>query len=164
MSDKEYRNNLVELSKSGYEIVPDEPDIRKWKVRNAEGRILGVVDDLILDKDQRKVRYIVLDMDGKPINLVSRKVLIPIGISQFDDIDDVVVLPAITVEHLATLPTYSGRIRKDEERKIRRLFSAPDPNTRVDYDDRYDDNNFYDHEHFNDSNYYNSRRRHRYAE
>jgi hypothetical protein len=164
MSEKEYRNNLVELSKSGYEIVPDEPDIRKWKVRNTEGRILGIVDDLILDKDLRKVRYIVLDLDGKPLNLVSRKILIPIGISQFDDIDDVVVLPVITVEQLATLPTYTGRIRRDEERKIRRLFSAPDPNTRVDYDDRYDDDNFYDHEHFNDSNYYNGRRRHRYAE
>jgi hypothetical protein len=41
MSDKEYRNNLVELSNSGYEIVADEPDIRKWKVRNGDGKNLG---------------------------------------------------------------------------------------------------------------------------
>src|SRR3974390_1330681 len=151
MSEKEYRNNLVELSKSGYEIVADEPDIRKWKVRNADGIMLGVVDDLIIDKDLRKVRYIVLDLDGKPLNLVSRKVLIPIGISQFDDMDDVVVLPTITIEQLAALPSYNGRIRKEEERKIRNLFTVPSPNTRVDYDDRYDDDRFYEHEHFNDS-------------
>ena len=73
-----------------------------------------------------------------------------------------VVLPTITLEHLATLPSYTGSIKWDEERKIGRLFSAPDPNTRVDYDDRYDDH-FYDHEHFNDSNY-NRRRRPRYTE
>jgi len=164
MADKEYRNNLVVLSKSGYEIVADEPDIRKWRVTNADGKMLGVVDDLIIDKEQRKVRYIVLDLQGKPLNLISRKVLIPIGISQFHDMDDVVVLPTITLEHLASLPSYTGRIRWDEERKIRRLFSEPGPNTRVDYDDRYEDDHFYDHEQFNDSNYYNRRRKHRYTE
>ena len=162
MPDKEYRSNLVALSKSGYEIVDNEPDIRKWRVRNAEGKTLGVVDDLIIDKRLRKVRYILLDLNGRPLNLISRKVLIPIGISRFEDIDDVVVLPTVTLEHLATLPSYTGSIKWDEERKIRRLFSAPDPNTRVDYDDRYDDH-FYDHEHFNDSNY-NRRRRPRYTE
>ena len=147
-----------------YEIVADEPDIRKWRVINAEGKTLGVVDDLIIDKEQRKVRYIVLDLQGKPLNLVSRKVLIPIGISQFDDMEDVVVLPTITLEHLATLPSFTGGIKWDEERKIRHLFSEPGPNTRVDYDDRYQDDHFYDHEHFNDSNYYNRRRKQRYAE
>ena len=162
MPNKEYRSNLVALSKSGYEIVDNEPDIRKWSVRNAEGKTLGVVDDLIIDKRLRKVRYIILDLSGRPLNLISRKVLIPIGILRFEDIDDVVVLPTVTLEHLATLPSYTGSIKWDEERKIRRLFSAPDPNTRVDYDDRYDDH-FYDHEHFNDSNY-NRRRRPRYTE
>ena len=163
MSDKEYRNNLIELSRSGYEIVADEPDIRKWKVRNAEGKHLGVVDDLIIDKQLRKVRYIVLNLDGKPLNLLSRKILVPIGMAQFADMDDVVILPSITLEHLATLPTYSGKIKWDDERKIRRIFTAPNPNTTVDYDERYDDTTFYDHDHFNDSNYYNNRR-HKYAE
>src|SRR5678816_2701822 len=111
MSDKEYRNNLVALSKSSYEIVANEPDIRKWRVTNAEGNTLGVVDDLIIDKQLHKVRYIVLNLHGKPLNLIARKVLIPIGISQFDDMDDVVILPTITLEHLATLPSYTGSIK-----------------------------------------------------
>jgi hypothetical protein len=82
---------------------------------------------LIIDKRLHKVRYIILDLNGRPLNLISRKVLIPIGISRFEDIDDVVVLPTVTLEHLATLPSYTGSIKWDEERKIRRLFSAPDP-------------------------------------
>lgn len=162
MSEKEYRKNLVELSGSGYEIISDEPDIRKWKVRNGEGRILGIVDDLIIDKQLRKVRYIVLDLNGKPLNLLSRRVLIPIGISHFDDLDDVVILPNITIENLATLPTYTkGRVRLEDERKIRNVFTAPGP--LADYDERYEGDHFYEHEHFNDSNYYNSRRRHKYT-
>ena len=163
MSEKEYRSNLVELSKSGYEIVADEPDIRKWKVRNTDGKPLGVVDDLIIDKQLRKVRYIVLNLDGKPLNLVSRKILIPIGMAQFADIDDVVILPTITLEHLATLPAYSGKIKWDEERKIRRVFTASNANATVEYDDGNDDT-FYDHDQFNDSNYYNNRRKHKYVE
>jgi hypothetical protein len=163
MSDKEYRNNLTELSNSGYEIVADEPDIRKWKVRNGDGKMLGFVDDLILDKQLRKVRYIVLDLEGKPLNLLSRKVLIPIGISRFDDVDDVVILPNITIEHLATLPAYNkGKIRIDEERRIRNIFSAPD--ARVSYDDRIEDDHFYDNSQFDDTNYYNSRRKYKNQE
>jgi PRC-barrel domain protein len=126
-------------------------------------KILGVVDDLILDKQLRKVRYIVLDLEGKPLNLLSRKVLIPIGISRFDDVDDVVILPNITIEHLATLPAYNkGKIRIDEERRIRNIFSAPD--ARVSYDDRIEDDHFYDNSQFDDTNYYNSRRKYKNQE
>lgn len=163
MSEKEYRKNLVELGSSGYEIVSGEPDIRKWIVRSGNGRTLGVVSDLIIDKQLRKVRYIVLDLNGKPLNLLSRKILVPIGISQFDDVQDMVILPNITIEHLATLPTYSrGKVSVDDERKIRNVFTVP--NTLVDYDERYEGDHFYEHEHFNDSNYSKAGRHHHHNE
>ena len=92
MPSKTIRSSkLVELSNSGYEIVADEPDIRKWKVTNADGKILGVVDELLVDKQLHKVRYIVLNLQGKPLNLLSRKILIPIGIAELDPIDDTVI-------------------------------------------------------------------------
>ena len=117
-------SKLVELGNSGYEIVADEPDIRKWKVTNANGKILGVVDELLVDRQVNKVRYIVLDMQGKPLNLLSRKILIPIGIAQLDRVDDIVILPTITIEHLATLPTYKkGKLAFETERKIRNVFA-----------------------------------------
>lgn len=163
MSEKEYRKNLVELSNSGYEIVSDEPDIRKWNVRSGSGRLLGVVSDLILDKQSRKVRYIVMDLNGKPLNLLSRRILVPIGISQFDDSQDMVILPNITIENLATLPTYTkGRVSIDDERKIRNVFTTP--STLVDYDERYEGDHFYEHEHFNDTNYSKARRHHHHNE
>jgi hypothetical protein len=151
-------SKLVELGNSGYEIVADEPDIRKWKVTNGNGKILGVVDELLVDRQVNKVRYIVLDMQGKPLNLLSRKILIPIGIAQLDRVDDIVILPTITIEHLATLPTYKkGKLAFETERKIRNVF-APS-NAQVDYNDDIADETFYQDDYFDDRNFYESRKK-----
>lgn len=151
-------SKLIELGNSGYEIVADEPDIRKWKVTNANGKVLGVVDELLVDRQVNKVRYIVLDMQGKPLNLLSRKVLIPIGIAHLDRVDDIVILPTITLEHLATLPTYKkGKLAFETERKIRNVF-APS-NAQVDYDNDVTDDSFYLDDCFDDSNFYESRKK-----
>jgi len=88
MPSRNVRSRLVELGNSGYEIVADEPDIRKWKVTNADRKLLGVVDELLVDRELHKVRYIVLGLHGKPLNLLSRKVLIPIGIAELDQVDE----------------------------------------------------------------------------
>jgi len=151
-------SKLVELGNSGYEIVADEPDIRKWKVTNANGKVLGVVDELLVDRQVNKVRYIILDMQGKPLNLLSRKILIPIGIAQLDRVDDIVILPTITIEHLATLPTYKkGKLAFETERKIRNVF-APS-NAQVDYNDDIADETFYQDDYFDDRNFYESRKK-----
>ncbi|HEY2725635.1 MAG TPA: PRC-barrel domain-containing protein [Parafilimonas sp.] len=152
-------NKLTELGSSGYEIVTDEPDIRKWKVINADRKILGVVDELLIDRQLKKVRYLVLDLQGKPLNLVSRKVLIPIGVAEFDEMEDLVVLPTITLEQLATLPEYkSGKLTFDTERKIRNVFIPSTDNT-VSYEDNVSDDSFYNHEHFDDRKYHDYKRK-----
>ncbi len=158
MSDKKIRySKLVELGNSGYEIVADEPDIRKWKVRNAAGKYLGVVEELLVDRELNKIRYIVLNIEGKPLNLLSRKVLIPIGIAELDRMDDVVILPAITIEHLATLPAYKrGKLSIETERKIRAIFTRS--NVPGEYDESITDDAFYEHEHFNDGNLYSRKK------
>jgi hypothetical protein len=151
MASKNVYSKLVELGNSGYEIVSDEPDIRNWKVVNGNGKLLGVVNELLVDRRLNKIRYIVLGLNGKPLNLVSRKLLIPIGIADLDEMDDLVILPNITIEHLATLPDYrKGKLTLDTERKIRNVFSSA--NTPDDYGDSIADDAFYEHEHFNDSN------------
>lgn len=151
MASKNVYSKLVELGSSGYEIVSDEPDIRNWKVVNGNGKLLGIVNELLVDRQLNKIRYIVLGLNGKPLNLVSRKILIPIGMADLDEMDDLVILPNISIEHLATLPDYrKGKLTLDTERKIRNIFSSA--NTSADYNDNIEDNTFYEHEHFNDSN------------
>jgi len=158
MPTKKVYSKLVELSNSGYEIVSDEPDIRKWKVADVQGRILGIVEELLVDKQLNKIRYIIFKLDGKPLNLVSRRLLIPIGIAELDEVSDIVILPTISIQHLATLPEYKrGKLTLDTERKIRGIFSSAD--VPVDYNDMPADNTFYEHEQFNDTNLYNRKRK-----
>ena len=152
MPSRNVRSRLVELGNSGYEIVADEPDIRKWKVTNANRKLLGVVDELLVDRELHKVRYIVLALQGKPLNLLSRKVLIPIGLAELDQADDLVILPNITLEHLATLPTYRKKLNLETERKIRTVFS---PTAAMDADD----NVFYEDETFSDRGLHNRKKK-----
>lgn len=50
------------LSKSDeYELVDKDRDIRGWKVQDHAGRVLGNVDELIVDTERELITHIVLD-------------------------------------------------------------------------------------------------------
>lgn len=162
MSNETYKenNNLSELRSSGFEIVDGEPDIRGWKARNAQGLEIGEIDELIFDAGTRKVRYLLLDVNGKPLNLISRKVLIPIGLAELHEENNDVILPTVTVGHLATLPDYKkGYFDLDTQRKIRTVFggAAVTSGTQEMITDK--DNDFYNHEHFDDERMYRNRKK-----
>jgi len=44
-----------------YELVNKDQDIRGWEVQDYTGRVLGSVDDLIVDTDKESITAIVLD-------------------------------------------------------------------------------------------------------
>jgi len=114
---------LQELSSSGFEMANGEPDIRGWKVLSGVNQHIGKVKELLFDVNAQKIRYLILDLDGKPLNLLSRNVIIPIGLAELDQTENVVYLPDITVGHLATLPEYKkGKIDYDTERGVRDVF------------------------------------------
>jgi len=116
-------DHLQELRSSGFEMVKDEPDIRGWKVFNSNEVYIGEIKELLFDIVSKKVRYIIMELDGKPINLVSRDVIIPVGLAELDQTENVVYLPDVTVGHLATLPEYKkGKVTFKTERAIRDVF------------------------------------------
>ena len=146
--------NLKELHGSGFEISHDEPDIRGWKVRNMENKVIGKVSDLLFDISSRKVRYMVIKLDGKPLNLISRDLLIPIGFAELHEKEDFVLLPDVTAGHLASLPDYKkGKVTVETERAIRTVFSG------IENDYPLEGEEFYDHDHFNEDRMYLPRRR-----
>jgi uncharacterized protein (TIGR02271 family) len=49
---------------SNYSIEPGDPDPRGYTVVAADGRQIGDVDDLIIDTQAMKVRYLVVDLEG----------------------------------------------------------------------------------------------------
>ncbi|MGN6603520.1 MAG: PRC-barrel domain-containing protein [Ginsengibacter sp.] len=158
MSEKVIVNgNLKELHSSGFEMRKGEPDIRGWKVKNDQNRVIGKVDDLLFDTESLRVRYLVLDLEGKPLNLVSRDVLIPIGLAELDRADNIVLLPEVNVGHLAMLPEYKkGSVSIATEREIRQVF-APTEGVEYEDPDYFDPKEFYNHKYFDDNRMYRPR-------
>lgn len=158
-------NRLKELSGSNYEIADGQPDIRGWDIKDANGKRIGEVDELLFDEEARKVRYIILDLEGNTFDLEPRDVLVPIGLAQLHDKDDDVILPNVTAEQFRALPEYTkGNLGADTETQIRNAFAGvgggalagaaltANPN-------KGDGDDFYSHDHFNEDNLYRNRQK-----
>ena len=75
-NDNMKHRRLQELGESDFEIVDGQPDIRGWEVKDAQGRDIGEVEELIFDARTRKVRYMVVDLeDNEELDLEDREVL-----------------------------------------------------------------------------------------
>ena len=177
------QKRLQELDRSEYEIVKGEPDIRGWDVKYITGQKLGVVEELILDAQEKKVRYIIVDLQENELKLLPRKILIPIGLAELDRKDDDVLIPNIAIEQLSRLPEYDrNHLTVDVERRIsstlgREMESTAvaaatnevrkedlkaaerKPDKRAKVKEAIDERNpdFYTHEHYNLDNLYKNR-------
>ncbi len=160
------QRRLKEMDRSGFGVVKGESDIRGWDVRTGSGRKIGEVEELIVDAQEKKVRYMVVDMSDNELELKKHKVLIPIGLAELDKDDDDVVLSSVTIDQLRHLPTYDLNILDETtERMIcvalgRESDNANrDRNTEIqqrEYSTTGQDD-FYQHKHFDDDNLYRHR-------
>jgi hypothetical protein len=118
-------NRLQELGGSDFQMAEGDPNIKGWTVKDPQGNTIGEVEELLFDPQSRKVRYIVLDLEGNFLDLDPRHVLIPIGIAELHESDDDVILPNVTAEQLRVLPIYEkDRLTRDTETTIRNVFSG----------------------------------------
>jgi len=162
-NDRIDKYRLIELRKSDFEIADGEPDVRGWKVKNNNGQTIGEIVELLFDPFTQSVRYLLVHIDGKPLNLISRTVLIPIGLADIHEEFDDVILPKITVGQLASLPTYKrNSVTPVVEKNIRAVFSgepvAPVSGDVI-VDTPSDNDHFYEHEHFDEDRMYRHRRK-----
>ena len=155
--DSMKHRRLQEMDRSDFEIVKGEPDIRGWDVKNSTGQKIGEVEELIVDAQQKKVRYMVVDLDDNELKLDHRKVLIPIGLAQLDQKDDDVILPNVEAEHFRSLPDYDkNNLSPEVERKIcSTLGRSPESRSVTNANEHHPD--FYKHDYFNDDNLYKHR-------
>ncbi|MDQ6764086.1 MAG: PRC-barrel domain-containing protein [Bacteroidota bacterium] len=156
--------NLKELSSSGYEMVKGEPDIRGWKVLNLQNVQIGKVKELLFDVESKKVRYLIVDLDGKPINLLSRDIVLPIGLAELDGTESIIHIHDVTVGHLAALPEYKkGKITYQIERDIRNVFipqndTAADKLANFESREKPERDAFYNNEFYDENRLYKRRR------
>src|SRR5215217_4173095 len=163
--DNMKHRRLQEMDRSDFEIVKGEPDIRGWDVKNAQGKKIGEVEELIVDAQQKKVRYMVIDLDDNELDIDDdREVLIPIGLAQLHKEDDDVILPNVQVQQLSGLPEYDeDKLDETVERQICTVLGRSNDNmnaistatTGTTTGDHNPD--FYKHDYFNDDNLYKDR-------
>src|SRR5687767_13202142 len=117
--DNMKHRRLQELDRSDFGIVEGEPDIRGWDVKNSRGQKIGEVEELIVDAQQKKVRYMVVDLDDNELDIDDdRKGLIPIGLAELHRKDDDVIIP-VEAAQLKSIPEYdSDKLDAEVERKI----------------------------------------------
>ena len=53
---------------SDYKVASDDPDVRGWDVRDSEDRVVGKVDNLLVNKDTEKVVYLDVEVDKSIID------------------------------------------------------------------------------------------------
>jgi sporulation protein YlmC with PRC-barrel domain len=154
--DNMKHRRLQEMDRSDFEIVDGDPDIRGWDVKNTRGQKIGEVEDLIVDAQMKKVRYVVLDMDDNELDLDDRKVLIPIGLAELHRKDDDVIIP-VENDQLRSLPNYDAdKLDESVEQKICSTLERSS-NTKKTKSGNADTTDFYSNNYFNDDNLYKNR-------
>jgi len=164
--DNMKHRRLQELDRSDFEIVDGEPDIRGWDVKAADGRKIGEVEELIVDAQQKQVRYMVVDLDDNELKLDHKKVLLPIGTAELHREDDDVILSSINETGLRSLPDYhDDELTPEVERRIcDALGRRSDSTERSDAALRSNvagssdlPQDFYTHDYYNSDNLYKNR-------
>jgi sporulation protein YlmC with PRC-barrel domain len=153
-----------------YTVAKGDPDVRGWNVYANDGRRIGEVDELLVDVEAMKVRYLDVDLDRDVLSVSggalgaapgataapgakTDHVLIPIGSAQLDEKEDRVIVDLLHTL-AAGLPSYEhGPLTREYETSVRQHF---------DRDYRHDparDRDFYDHDLYNEDRFWSKRRR-----
>ena len=132
-----------------FEVAEGDPDIRGWDVHTADGRRIGEVDDLLVDRLAMKVRYLDVDLDDEVDRSgEDRHILVPIGYARLDEADDRVVVDSLTRADLEAMPLYAhAPVTREYETRLRDRFDRGRelPTTADDFyaSDIYDPDRFY---------------------
>lgn len=103
--ESEQLRRLGELS--GYRVVSDDPDPRGWDVVTRDGDRLGRIDELIVDLEAHRTRYLDVHLDAPGDH---RHVLIPASTVQIGSAekDRRQVAIGAGAEYLAGVTPYTG--------------------------------------------------------
>lgn len=119
-------DRVVPLNRlDGYAVADDDPDIRGWEVISADGIRIGAVDQLLVDTEAMKVRYLDVDLDERMV-AGDRHAVIPIGYARLEEERSRVFVDNLVSTQVATLPAYAqGRVADDMDTDFSRRFGAP---------------------------------------
>src|SRR5690349_22513801 len=111
--------DISHLNGSNYRIADGEPDIRGWKVRSRDGRVIGKVRDLLINKAHRLAEYIEVEVDGED----DRRTILPIQTAILNEGDDEVRFLGNAAEVFDD-PSEPSQSTKDLQRDLNRFFGS----------------------------------------
>jgi photosynthetic reaction center H subunit len=119
--DKTNARRLYRMSElKDFEISPNNPDVRGWTLIGLDGERIGEVDDLIVDTEAQKVRYLAVEVDKDVARGKDHHILIPIGAARLHKNDDNVLVEGLSRHTVATYPMFDGlTITPEYEHKLR---------------------------------------------
>ena len=148
--------SLDELS--DYKVADGYPDVRGWSVKDADNRIIGKVDNLLVSKEAERVVYVDVDVDqtiidakydpySNPENPEVREfinkegenhIIIPIGMVDFNESLKHVVTHTVNHRTFAETKRYKKGTTLDRDYEEHVLSSYDRPIKRTDDDTHVD--------------------------
>jgi sporulation protein YlmC with PRC-barrel domain len=101
------KSRFVKLSHSDMIIEYADEDIRGREVLTIDGDRIGSVDDLLIDREEGKVRFLEVGSGGF-LGIGERKSLIPI--EAVTEVDEYHVYVEKSGEHVASAPVYNPHV------------------------------------------------------
>src|SRR6188474_3341881 len=86
-----------------FTVAGDQIDPRGWKVLDVERRVVGEVQDLIVDTDRMRGAYLDVELDRKAFQLRDPHVLVPMARAQRDGDHRRLIVEGLTRERIADL-------------------------------------------------------------
>lgn len=66
---EEKKKHLYYLNElSDFKVDSDDPDVRGWKVKDVDNRVVGKVDNLLVSKERKRVVYLDVEVDKSIID------------------------------------------------------------------------------------------------
>lgn len=118
--DKIYRlYRLDELDK--YKVSDKDTDVRGFILLGGDGERLGKVDELIVDPEIEKVRYLDVKLDTDLVIVDdNRHILLPIGVATLDEEHDNIIVRSLNRSNVKFIPPYRGEpITREYEQSLR---------------------------------------------
>lgn len=107
------KNNVRRFSElDGYKIHKKDQDVNDWLVRGEDDRILGNVNDLMVDMELMKVVYLEVSLSDHYLRIFGRPlfILLPVNNVDLDKETEEVLARGMNEKMLEVYPTYEGRI------------------------------------------------------
>ncbi|MGH7448435.1 MAG: PRC-barrel domain-containing protein [Longimicrobiales bacterium] len=127
-----------------YDVTGDDPDPRGWELVDAAGETLGTVDDLVVDPQAMKARYLEVDLKHDIIgDEKADHILVPVGYARLQEDSRRVRVDALHTTDVRAVPRYADDFDESYEDRVDRHFTQGFPGESRYLHPRYDAERLY---------------------